>query len=217
MVSGEPIRRLQGLAKALYLLLGTSILVSLLSAFAYHRRAGLITSVIRNPWSVSQAEAENADSAVQSSSLAFLVLQLAVPLVFIVWAWRATKNLESWGAPLQRGPKWAIGAWFVPLAGLWIGYQVVRDAWRLVPTSEEAYPERNNPWSIAWIAYLISNVLTGFGSRLSGQELSLNDIRVVDRILEAGHFVRLVAGIALIFSVRQISKRQDECGTHAVG
>ena len=217
MVSGEPLRRLQGLAKALYLLLGTSILVSLLSAFAYHRRAGLITSAIRNPWSVSLVKLENADSAVQSSGLAALVLQLAIPLVFIVWAWRATKNLESWGAPFQRGPKWAIGAWFVPLAGMWIGYQVVRDAWRLVPTSEEAYPERNNPWLIAWIAYLISNGLTGFGSRLSGQELSLTDLRVVDRILEAGHFVRLAAGIALIFAVRQISKRQDECDTHAVG
>jgi hypothetical protein len=212
---GESLHRLQGLAKALYLLLGASILVSLLSAFAHHRRAGLITSEIRNPWSVSQAKVEKADSAVQYSSLAVSVLGLAILAVFIVWAWRATKNLESWGAPLQRGPGWAVGGWFVPFANVFIGYQVVRDAWRLVPMSEETYPKPNKPWLFAWVTYVISQALTLFGLRLSGLELSLSDIRVVDRILETGDFIRIVAGIALIISVRQISARQDECATAA--
>src|SRR5262245_14862724 len=42
-------------------------------------------------------------------------------VVFIVWLYRARRNLAIWGIlGLGWGPGWAIGGWFIPLANLLI-------------------------------------------------------------------------------------------------
>jgi hypothetical protein len=59
-----------------------------------------------------------------------VLLRLLLVPVFLVWFYRARKNADGRGQRQRWGPGWAIGAWFVPVVGLWFPYQIMADIWR---------------------------------------------------------------------------------------
>jgi len=159
---------------------------------------------------------ESADSFVVNATTLFIVLFLATAVLFVVWAWRATKNLQAWEAPLRRGPGWAIGGWFIPVGNLWIGYQVVRDAWELAPDRDGKMPGRSlTDWNAAWALFLLSNVVSRIASNLVLSEGSgnpreeLEDLILADRIQGTTDLAWIAGGVFLFGVLRKIRDRHD--------
>jgi Domain of unknown function (DUF4328) len=51
-------------------------------------------------------------------------------VMFVVWFHRARINADGHGWPQRESPGWAIGAWFVPVANLWLPFRIMVDIWR---------------------------------------------------------------------------------------
>ena len=201
--------RLRGLATALSWLLGVGIALSLVSAFASIHRGQMVGDLRDDPYSHSYSELDSADTLVANTALLNLLVLVAVSVMLIVWAWRATKNLQGWGVELERGPGWAIGGWFVPIGNLFIPYQVIRDTWVLAPSPDGSLPQkRNGPWFTAWILHLISGAV-GLRSMFSSPDDDLRMIQASNYLAGVSDIIWIAAAVALIVAVRQISDRHD--------
>jgi len=91
---------------------------------------------------------------------AVLIVFWVSAVFFLRWFSRAYKNLIPLGADgLRFGPGWAIGAWFVPVLGLWRPKQMANDIWRasdpddpeLLFWHEKQVPALLTAWWAAWI------------------------------------------------------------------
>jgi hypothetical protein len=57
-------------------------------------------------------------------------LFIAVGAAFLIWVFRATRELGNLpGARMPFGPGWSVGFFFVPVANLFVPYQVVKHIW----------------------------------------------------------------------------------------
>jgi Domain of unknown function (DUF4328) len=64
-------------------------------------------------------------------SIIEILVRLIIIVLFLVWLYKAFKNLPALGAnSLEFSPGWAVGWWFVPIANLFKPYQVVSELWR---------------------------------------------------------------------------------------
>ena len=107
-------RSLRGLAIALLVLfIVLACTYALLAAFLGARIA--LVGRIMNGERVTFAEANDADDAVTGAVGLVVLVVVAVAVLFIVWLWRAYRNVDTFGVgPRRYGQGWAIGAWFLP-------------------------------------------------------------------------------------------------------
>jgi len=205
--------RLGGLATAIAWVLGIGCVTQIASAVTQFSRAALISRFMDRPYSVSMNEMADADNAVAGAISFDLLFTVAGSVLLVIWAWRATKNLDVWNLRHRWSPGWAIGGWFVPVASFWIPYQVVQDAWRSTASPATADPATfesegsNLAWTLSFVTFWISSLLW-LGAGRMGDELS--DILASDRLGGVAALVGIVASIAAIVAIRQISRRHDE-------
>ena len=207
--TGGNLYRLSGLAKALkigYILSACGLLGLSLCLFY---RASLLHDVA-NWRRVSFQDATDAENMVAGGLLGIGLTRIVLFILLIVWAWRATKNLQTWDAPLKWRPGWAIAGWFIPIGMLWIPYQVVRDAWRLAPRSEKGpADQRNGAWLFGFLAWWASIVLL----RIGGTGETLAGMRNTEVIAGFGALLAAASAIAILVAIGQISRRQDQAQT----
>lgn len=93
----------------------------------------------------------------------FVFVGLIVGAVFFIrWqlaAWRAARTMGAAGMRYSEG--WNIGAWFIPIANVWIPKQLINDIWRGTAT-DARHPDSqsgNLPGLLLgwWLAYLFLN------------------------------------------------------------
>ena len=111
----------------------------------------------------TRADLDAADDFSTLVSVPVAVMVLAAAVVFLVWLRRARIN----SGPLRRhrySPGWAIGGWFIPVANLWIPYQVVSDVWQASTPQRPAPSGVLNAW---WTTLLIGGFISQTVSRLS--------------------------------------------------
>ena len=206
--------RLKQLGTALAWTLGLGCIAQLASVVAWFSRSALMNREMDQPSSVSFQEAADADEAVLGGLLIDFLFTVPAGVLLVIWAWAAARNLDIWGLPHRWSSKWAIGGWFVPLANLWIPYQVVQEAWRSTAGPATADPATfesegsNLVWTLSWVAFWISTLLWFGAGRIGDEELS--DLLAADRLGGTGALVGIVASIAAIVAIRQISRRHDE-------
>mgnify|MGYP000002177919 CR=1 FL=1 len=207
--TGGKLYRLGGLAKALrigYILATCALFATAMSLFY---RASLLHDVA-NWRRVSFQDATDAENMVAGGLLGIGLTRIVLFILLIVWAWRATKNLQTWGAPLKWRPGWAIGGWFIPIGMLWIPYQVVRDAWRLAPGDETRPADQiNGTWLFGFLSWWGSIVLLQIG----GVGETPSEMRNTDVIAGFGALLGCASAIAILVAIGQISRRQDQAQT----
>jgi heme/copper-type cytochrome/quinol oxidase subunit 2 len=172
-------------------------------------RASLLHD-IANWRRVSTQDAIDADNMVAGAVSGQIFVNLVVLILLIIWAWRATKNLQAWDAPLKWRPGWAIAGWFIPIGMLWIPYQVVRDAWRLAPMSEKGPAnQQNGTWLFGFLTWWGSIVLL----RIGGLGEAPDAMRNTQVIAGFGALLGCASAIAIFVAIGQISRRQDQAHT----
>jgi Domain of unknown function (DUF4328) len=125
-------------------------------------------------------------------------VQLAAAILVIVWLWRTIKNIEAFpGRHTGMGPGWAIGAWFVPIANIWLPFRLMLQV---------AAEELSGGWFLPaivvwWVSYLTSSLMVLLIPGDSRPELA-------DTMAAAGTFV--LAGIALCVLVFTIGRAQQD-------
>lgn len=76
----------------------------------------------------SQREVEAAASLYEMAARYQVTVFLPCAIAFVVWFFRMRRATGPLAPDrFRNGPGWAIGAWFVPLANLWMPYRVAFD------------------------------------------------------------------------------------------
>jgi hypothetical protein len=222
---------LGGLALVLYWAIGGGILVSIWSTWAEFRRIDAVgwenQLHVLPDWVVNYRMESwtPAEDALSIASNCLAVAWLVIFVLLINWAWRATKNLQNWGAAMKWRPGWAVGGWFVPVGMFWIPYQVIRDAWRLVPVPNEPPPIRRlGVWLASWLG-LVATLVLRLSTRLAEFEPNAshpydwtsstwadlqNFVQTTSSLAALANVVWIISAVGLMMTVHRISTRQDE-------
>jgi uncharacterized protein DUF4328 len=200
---------------ALTILFCVMVLASALLAAALANRISVVRDVRAGHFVNILQRAQDADDYVNAASTVFVLTQVVIAVLFIVWMFRAAKNHEALGRANTRfGPGWAIGGWFIPIANLVMPILIMQDLWRgsdvTRPRADPNWRATRGSWLIgwwwaAWVASLVRFAYTGSGLHDSR---SLDDIQTSNTVALVGVVALAVAAVLALFVVRTLSARQ---------
>jgi hypothetical protein len=145
-------------------------------------------------------------------SLVVILVLVYTAVVFIVWLYRARKNLVTWGIQgLGWGPGWAIGGWFIPLANLVIPKLVVDTVWSgsRLPHTEHVARRSSNAliWSW-WLCFLVGNFTTNMAAR---KQFTQDDtVAEIVGYNTPSTVLMLLAAVLAIVLVRRVTRMQEQ-------
>ncbi|WTW95650.1 DUF4328 domain-containing protein [Streptomycetaceae bacterium NBC_01309] len=217
------IKSVGGLATALYVLLGASMVAAALYAVASFRRAELLDDLLNDEYRVvSVADLESADDFVALAAILYLVLMVGTAVVFVIWFFRARKNVGLFGLHQPSlGQGWAIGGWFCPVVAFWFPAWIAHDIWKGSDASRGARDigkplGRSVLITCWWVPFMLSWVLDQFGGFGLGDDSALDsteavdDLMLADRLSGFAEVCTVIAGVFAILLVRRITALQYE-------
>lgn len=203
---------LQGVALFLRLLLGlfmVASLVGILTAMPY--RSSLLD--VAGGLSVSSDEIVALEDRYNAAFLLGALTYIATAITFLVWFWRAYSNLTYLGRPRRRGPGWAIGSWFIPVAGLFIPYSIGGEIWTQSKPETGMVPERGDanmePVISWWALFLIMSLVNVVESFMLPEDYSAGDLAAYVGVDMVSSVVAVAAALAAIRYVRLSTDRQE--------
>ncbi|MET7716643.1 DUF4328 domain-containing protein [Streptomyces sp. NPDC005407] len=166
---GPVLKSPRGLSNALVILLGAGMLVSVIDLNYDAKLVGELADI----QSTVDLTGSNPSDLLQSLQWtwkgtpdAFLglwfVILLVTVVLWLIWFRRVRINAELFDPQAHRlGRGWALAAWFVPVAHLWVPKQVINDIWTAsasppAPASYATQPQRPAPSRSALHAWWLS-------------------------------------------------------------
>ena len=141
----------------------------------------------------------------------YLATYLALAVAFLMWIYRATKNLAVIHPSEQLiSPGWSVGWWFIPIAHLWKPYQAMTAIWTGSDPNSSPAPRIMLIWWVVWLlSNLIGNMvlrgtLSNFGDLAIEEFIGLGWLGVVSSALST------VGAVLLFYLVRRIGINQAE-------
>jgi hypothetical protein len=192
--------------------LGFVMLMDLSSVVSSIAQLELLGRMAIGDYTMQEAEAN--DLRQNLIAVAGLVAFVLSVIAFLVWTYRAYRNVDALGGVRSMGPGWAVGAWFVPILNWFRPFQVVREAWAAPVGRDDPYSAVKAPywlrlWWGLWIANnLISNIVFRFDETNDIGELIGNTKWFI-----AADTLSLAAGAAAIVVVHRVTDLQTEAAT----
>ena len=166
---------------------------------------------------VSPATIEANDSREMMIALLELGVMTSTATLFMIWFFRAHRNLTSFGVQgLKYAPWWTIGGFLVPFLNLVRPYQVMKEVWwgsdPAHAQGEQAKQKRSSSlvawW---WGSYLMMNLAsTAVAQIMLVRSTEGADLRLATQLGIAASVLTIVAAVLAAGVVREISLRQAE-------
>lgn len=210
---GAPPARLSlgGLVTALTVLLAIVAVVELVGAVALLASAAMFEDAAAGRF-VDEAAAQSVDAVLTATYVLYILLFIAIAVVFIIWQYRHGRNAQALGGRPALGPGWAIGGWFIPLANLLLPSLQIYQSTRA--STERGGAARGGALIVAWaIPYYLSNILALIESSVYPDELvtqeELEMAAASDVVGSLANLVSVAAAVMCVVMVRTLTKRQD--------
>jgi len=187
--------------------------VYILSAFADIALAGVFEKALVRADENAATDADRTLLLAGAATALVVILGFVFTAVaFIVWLYRARKNLVTWGIQgLKWGPGWAIGGWFIPIANLVIPKLVVDTVWsgsKLPPAERMARRSSSGLIWSWWLCLLIGNFMTNVAAR---RRFTRDDtVAEIVGYNAPSTALMVVAAILAIVLVRRITSMQGQ-------
>jgi hypothetical protein len=223
----QKVSRVKGLATAITILVAIAGLGGLLN--------GILQSGLRSDAEDLLAgrisDSDFNDQLVSSSAFSAVsgVATIAAMVLVMIWMYRISANLRAFGMTTTWHPLFAIFGWFLPPVVLYvIPFLMLREQWtKSTPSAVAGQPSgetdttagttSNNPvlW-VWWLAFgiwplialfLSAGSLVGSLGDTSADAVAENLLNTNEAVTIIGSFVGLIAAIAWILFVRQLSTR----------
>ena len=199
---------------ALFALMGMAILGLISGAlerqFFYDVQNGLYRS---NQAAIAAGEASDARQRVVG------VLRLATYVVTAIlvgtWIYRANVNARQLGAAgLAFTPGWAVGWYFIPVAGLWKPYQAMREIW-CASRDPVQWRAVDPPASLGWWGgfWIVGNVLGQISFRMTSSVHSVSDGLIANGVTLFADCLDVPLCLLLLSIVRDVQANQMESAT----
>jgi hypothetical protein len=177
---------------------GAKILAQVLTGLLAADIAGAAARLAVPPLLSGRDTAFQVEMDVRPMLLLSRIAFAATVIAFLSWSFDARVNAERSGWPQRRARAWLFWAWVVPIADLYIPFQIMGDIWRahLPPSRRDKIAWLPVVW---WASWLLSGLLSASEN-------------VGDALLFAHNWgafiVFAVAGISLIAIIQTVSRRR---------
>jgi hypothetical protein len=150
---------------------------------------------------------------IEVARLAQALVWIAVAVAFLRWMHRAYRNLPALGAErLRYSPRWAVGAFLVPVLNLVHPYQVVSELWREShldsAAARSAVPLGLVRWW--WILFVASVLADPVIGRLAEAATGRLDAGGRLELLVLGEMAEIAAAVLAIVIVTRVTRLQEE-------
>jgi len=210
----DPINRRTQLLLCLLVIL---IVLDVAAVFSDLAQAELINRAIMGQ-AVTEAEAAANDNRQAAIGAGQTALYIAYLVVFLMWIYRANKNLRSLrAAGLSFTPGWAVGWFFVPVMNLFRPYQVVSEIWKASDPKVDMTDDTS--WKAVatapivgcwWALFLISTFVANIALRLAFGGMELTDLLYSTYAYTVSDGIDIVYLVTTIFMVWWIGQFQEE-------
>ncbi|KJY20539.1 hypothetical protein VR43_15170 [Streptomyces sp. NRRL S-104] len=140
-----------------------------------------------------------------------LLIVLACAAVFITWFHRVRQRAGTLAPTgFRRGPGWAIGGWFVPVACLWLPYRIANEAWTVGLRGAKGPFWPLNLWWASFAGSILLGRYASVGYRRAEDLGPFLDAVTVGMVADALSIV--AAGAAMFFAAR-LTRMLDDEGT----
>ncbi|MGP3635139.1 DUF4328 domain-containing protein [Streptomyces sp. 24-1644] len=209
------LRSPEGLAKAVVILLALVIVTDVLALAAGLNVRSLLGAAIADDFeSFDESAADRADWLyVGAGSFQGLAI-LATAVVFIIWFRRVRLNAEVFDASAQpMKPGWTIGAWFVPIANLWLPRRIAGGIWTASAQTNADGSRRTvsqAPMNLWWGVWVFSVLFSRFASKRYEQAELPQEIMDAAGLVLVADALDIVAAVLAILFVRALTRMQGE-------
>ncbi|MCP3998500.1 MAG: DUF4328 domain-containing protein [bacterium] len=207
--SFQPIVSVALFLQLLFGLFIVASIVAILTAISY--RADLLDVVAGA--SIS-SEAVLSEERFNAASVLASWAYVATAVTFIVWFSRVYSNLTYLGRVRRRRPVWAVGSWFIPVAGMVIPYGIGAEIWTQSKPKPGPVNERRDPnmepvisW---WALFLMMSLVNVVEALILPADYNVNDLAAYVGVDIVSSVVSLGAAIAAMRFVRRATGRQEK-------
>ena len=141
----------------------------------------------------------------------YSITYLALAVAFLMWIYRATKNLAVIHRSEQLiSPGWAVGWWFIPIANLWKPYQATTAIWTGSDPNSSRAPRIMLVWWGAWLLSELIGKIVFWGTFSNLDSLAIEEFIGLGRLGVVSDASSIVAAVLLFYLVRRIGINQAE-------
>ncbi|GCD44781.1 DUF4328 domain-containing protein [Streptomyces paromomycinus] len=208
---GPALRPTWGLAKALTVLFCLVIATGLFALFKDVHAFALLDDLTV----LTEQDAEHADALEALSSGLQSTALLATGIVFLIWFYRSRVNAEHCTRDVcTLGRGWAIGAWFIPVANLWLPFRVARETWQAStqPAPDGAWRTVSTaPVRTWWALWVLTEVIDYIGIALFGIDVTAfpDTSRQVVVFTALTDLLNVVSAVPAALFVRKLTRMQQ--------
>ncbi|MBL3667427.1 DUF4328 domain-containing protein [Streptomyces sp. M2CJ-2] len=209
-----PFRSPRGLATALTALFSLTVGVDLLAA-AFDANVWRLMDEMLGGGSVEDADLTRADALQAVAGVLQVAVLVATSVVFVIWFYRVRRNADFFALDsCEMKSGWAIGAWFVPIANLWLPRKVAGEVWD-ASTDWDSEARRPSPtlmnvwWALFVATWLVGRVATSAYEDAAGVE----EMKRAAGMMMLSDTLDAVAALFALLFVRKLTRMQLDKAT----
>jgi len=194
-------------------LLATTIVSAVSDYFQIELLNRIITG---SQFTMSEVDANDDRQAL--IGITYLIINLVVIIMFLIWFHRAHRNLRALGAnDLKYSPGWAVGGFFIPIWNLFRPYQVAQEIWKA--SEPDCLSSSGSDWKHTkgsaligwwWALFLITGWVGNFLLRSALGAETTESIQSYSYTLLVSDVLLIPAIVLAIFVVKNIDDRQSQ-------
>jgi uncharacterized protein DUF4328 len=144
------------------------------------------------------------------------LIYIATAVCFLMWLYRAYRNLPSFGTPSQNisySAGWAVGSFFIPFVNLVVPYRAIKELWRNSSPTNAFLGSTSPPswFPLWWLFWLLSNFASNIYFRMAFREDISREVTAIGGVITDA--LTIIAAIFAIVVVEEITGRQEEAST----
>jgi len=195
---------------------GALVVVSVVSALSAYSIVHFAQGITPGDPS-NQARADALDERESLIAIVNVGTWIACVVAFLMWFYRAYKNLQSAGyKDLRFTPGWAIGGFFVPILNLARPFQIMKDVCE--GSAFLAQDARSRAWtSISlgvhaawwWALFLSDSAFGNAVGRYMAKAEELDEIVIAEWLDFASSLYTILAAVVALLLVRRLTELQE--------
>ncbi|MFJ8011250.1 DUF4328 domain-containing protein [Streptomyces sp. NPDC096339] len=210
------LRSPKGLATALTWLLGAAAVAHLFSAGAGAYERSWLQGFAGNTH-FDDLEFGVSPALTILAGLLQLLTVLPTVVVFIIWFHRVRSNGGIFRPDaFTLGSGWAIGAWFVPVANLFLPCRIALQTWRASTQRGPDGSDRTEPATLPaswWVVWVLAAIAGRVFSRIYMEADTVDELLAAGLLGVAADLVTVIAGVLAILFVRRLTAMQHTMAT----
>lgn len=151
------------------------------------------------------------DRREETVGMVHLATIVASLILFLMWKYRAYKNLDSlnyYGARFSLGG--AIGWYFCPVVNLWKPFQAMQDLWDGSAPPRSVGPAGGVLVALWWVSWVLDGIISNSAAGLTDRSTDTDDLIRTTKSEMAGLAVGIVSTALTIAVVASVTRRQQQ-------